>query len=132
MPNTVNVQSDLVTHGYVGDGGYLDVGVAGFRVCRQPGLRARLADGGNRDHLVLLHGIRDGGIGGAIADADLLADLNREAAPAAERPAARAGERHVGRAGGDGDHRTLGEGLPQRRAVAGGRPEAGDLAGFHA
>ena len=84
MANAVNVQPDLVTDGNVGDGGYLDVGVAGFRVGCQPGLRARLADSGDRDHLVFLDGIRDGGIGGAIANADLLAGLNRKAAPASE------------------------------------------------
>ena len=84
MSDAVDVQPDLVTDRDVGDGGYLDVGVAGFRVRRQPGLRARLADRGDRDHFVLLHGLRDGGVSGAIADADLLPDL--EAAQPPPRP----------------------------------------------
>ena len=67
-------------------------------------------------------GFRDGGIGGAIADGDLLAD----------REAGHARDRHVGRAGGDRDHRTVGKGLPQRRVGAGRRPDACDLAGLHA
>ena len=41
---------------------------------RQEGLRARLADRGDCGHFVLLHGSCNGGIGGAIAEGDLLAD----------------------------------------------------------
>ena len=85
-------------------------------------MRARLADRGDRGHLVLLHGFCNGGVGGAIADGDLLAD----------REAGHARDRHVGRADGDCDHRTVGEGLPQRCVVAGRRSDACDLAGLRA
>ena len=122
MADAVDVQPDLVTGRDVGDGRHLDVGRAGGRVRRQEGLRARLADRGDRGHLVLLHGSCDGGVGGAVAEGDLLAD----------HEAGHARDRHVGRAGGNRDHRTVGEGLPQRRTVAGRRPDACDLAGLHA
>ncbi len=77
-------------------------------------MRARLADGGDGGHLEALDALGDGGVGGAVAEGDLFADLE----------AGRAGDRHVGRAGGDGDDRTVGEGLPQR----GGAPAAVPMA----
>ena len=74
MADAVDVQPDLVAGRDVGDGRHLDVGRAGGRVRRQVGLRARLADRGDRGHLVPLHVSCDGGVGGAVAEGDLLAD----------------------------------------------------------
>ncbi len=54
MADAVDVQPDLVTDRDVGDGRHLDVGRAGGRVRPQEGLRARLADRGDRGHLVPL------------------------------------------------------------------------------
>ena len=45
----------------------------GWRVGAQPGLRARLADRGDRHHLVLLDGLCDRGIARAVTERDLLA-----------------------------------------------------------
>ena len=53
-----------------------------FASAASAGLRARLADRGDRDHLVFFHVVRDDGIGGTIAEAELLADLDRKAAAA--------------------------------------------------
>ncbi len=111
MADAVDVEPDLVANRDVGDRRDFDVGRAGGRVCPKIGLRARLADCGDRGHLVFLSGSCDGGIGGAIAERDFLADLE----------AGDAGDRHVGRPGGNGDHRTVGEGLPERR-IAGWPP----------
>ena len=73
MADAVDIQPDLVAGRDIGDRRHLDVGRAGGRVRRQEGLRARLADRGDRGHLVLLHGSCDGGVGGAVAEGDLLA-----------------------------------------------------------
>ncbi len=118
MADAVDVQPDLVADRDVGDRRHLDTGCAGGRVRRQVGLRARLADRGHCGHLVLLQVFCDGGIGGAIADGNLLADH--------ETGHARYG--HVGRADRDRDHRTIGERLPQCRMVAGCGSDACDLA----
>jgi len=68
---------------------------------------------------------------GAITEGQLLADLDRKATPAATETAAQGSKGHVGRTRRDRDHRTVREGLPQSRAAAGRRPDAGDLPGFH-
>ena len=130
VANGVVSQSDFVADGDVGDGGHLDVSVAGICFRCQIGLRARLANPGDRDHLILFHGIRNGRVSSAIAEAELLADLYCEAARGTEK-AARAGIRHIDRAGGNCDDRTVGERLPQGRVVAGGCPEGRDFSGFH-
>ena len=122
MADAVDVEPDLVANRDIGNRGHLEVGRASRSVRSQIGLCARLADGGDRGHLVLLHIFRDRGIGCAIAESDLLAD----------REAGNARDRHVGGAGGNRDHRTVGERLPERRMVGGSCSDAGDLAGLQA
>ena len=84
-------------------------------------MRARLADGGDRDHLVLFYVSCDRGVSGAVADRHLLAD----------REAGRAGDRHVTGTLGHSDYRTIRNGLPHCRMVARRDPDACDLPSFH-
>ena len=98
MTHTVNVQNNLVAGRDVGRVPDSDGSVSGFRGRRQAALRARLAYFGDRDHFIFLHGVCDGWVGGAIADAKLLAGLDRESATAAAAKTATpaAGEGHTG------------------------------------
>ena len=118
MANAVDIEPDLVADRDVGYRRDFNVGRTRRRVCAKISLRALLADRGNSRHLVLLNGTCDGGIGRAVTESNLLADLE----------AVDAGDGHVGRSGGDGDHRTLGEGLPERRIRSGSRPDACNFA----
>src|SRR5579863_9072720 len=109
MADAVDIEPDLVADRNVRNRRYFDVAGADGRVSTEIGLRARLADLGDRGHLILLNGTCNGGIGVAVAEGDLFADLE----------SVDAGDRHVVRAGGNGDDWTVGEGLPERGAGTG-------------
>ena len=75
MADARDIEPDLVADRDVGDRRNFDVGRAGCRVRAKIGLRARLADCGNGRYFVLLNGARNGGIGCAISERNLFADL---------------------------------------------------------
>ena len=111
VAEAIDIQINGVPGGDVAGAFDVEAGVAGVRVRRQVGLRARLADGGDGDHFILFHGIQDDGVGGAVAEAELLADLDGKAAVAARTAAGRR-IRHIGGAGGNRDDGTIRQGLP--------------------
>src|SRR5271154_4897615 len=114
MADALDVQSDLVPHRDPGNRRHLYVGGAGRSVRRQVGLRTRLADGGDRGHLILLNASPDCGVCRAVPECDLFAN----------HKARHAFYGYVGRAWGHRDYRTVRHGLPHRRVIAGRRTDA--------
>src|SRR5581483_1958339 len=120
--NTVDVEPDLVANGNIIERRHFDVGCAGRRICRQVGLRALLANSGDRGHLIAFRVSPNDGITSAIAERNLLAHLETRSTR----------DRYIRRSGRNRDHGAFRKWLPQRRTVARGRAEACDLTSLYA
>lgn len=122
MAGTVDIETDPVADGDVGDRRHLQGGRSGRRVGHEVGLGAGFAHRGDGGDFISLHFDRYSGISRSVTKGDLLAN----------HKAGRAHDGHVRGAGRDPDHRAIGQRLPHRCGVAGSRANGRNLSRLRA